>query len=463
MQQTVSEISSVENQINLFFHNYSLGKLLRQCGINKEKGISLEVLFQFLLALAFTGKNLFRHMEPSGSFDGIFKDVVYRFQNSTRANWRRFLLLLSTRIIVNRLEPLTDESNRKVLIVDDTLFLRDRSKHVELLARVHDHNTGRYHKGFRMLTMGWSDGSSFVPVLLSLLSSAKEKSRLAPMRDDLDKRTNGYKRRQESVRKSTDVLVDLVSLAMAAGIKARHLLCDSWFAFPGTIRKIRALGMHTVCMLKDMPKINYTFGERQVTLKALFKLVHKRPGRADVLATCLVSIGNDNKGQPVPAKIVFIRDRNSRSWLALLSTDTTLTDEEIVTLYKRRWDIETFFKIAKSFLKLAKECQSRTYDAMVAHATLVCCRYLMLEIGKRTTADPRTLGTLFHATCDEMRQTSFSEALAILLKLLGQVLKDIVRFSKEQVEHFVQQFVEKLPPVFRGRLLLLAAASPKSY
>ena len=154
MQQTVTEIISVENQINLFFHNHSLGKLLRQCNIRKEKGVSLEILLRFFLALAFTGKNLFRHMEPSGSFDGIFKDAAYRFQNSVKANWRRFLLLLSTRIIVSSLEPLTDESNRKVLIADDTIFLRDRSKHVELLARVHDHNTGRYHKGFRMLTMG---------------------------------------------------------------------------------------------------------------------------------------------------------------------------------------------------------------------------------------------------------------------------------------------------------------------
>jgi thiaminase len=100
---------------------------------------------------------------------------------------------------------------------------------------------------------------------------------------------------------------------------------------------------------------------------------------------------------------------------------------------------------------------------MVAHATLVCCRYLILEIGKRTKADPRTLGTLFHATCDEMQQTCFTEALAILLKLLGQMLKDIVGFSKEQIEHLVQQFIEKLPPIFRARLLLLAAESDKNY
>jgi len=462
MQPTVTEIASIENQINLFFHNHSLGKLLRQCNIRKEKGVSLESLFQFLLALAFTGKNLFRHMEPSGSCDGIFKDAAYRFQNSVRANWRRFLLLLSTRIIVNSLEPMTDESNRKVLIADDTLFLRDRSKHVELLARVHDHNTGRYHKGFRMLTMGWSDGGSFIPLLLSLLSSVEEKNRLAPMRGDLDKRTNGYKRRQESIRKSTDVLIDMVYVAMAAGVKARHLLFDSWFAFPATIRKIRTLGMHAVCMLKDMPKIHYTFEDGQVNLKELFKLLRKRPGRAKVLASCLVTIGNDDNGKPVPAKIVFIRDRNSKKWLALLSTDTTLSDEEIIKLYKRRWDIEVFFKMAKSFLQLAKECQSRSYDAMVAHATLVCCRYIILEIGKRTTADPRTLGTLFHSTCDEIRQASFTEALALLLKLLEQTLEAIVGFSKEQAEHLVQQFIEQLTPAFRGRLLLLAPVGVKN-
>lgn len=458
MKQNITEITSVENQISLFFQNHSIGNLLRHCNIKKEKGIPLDKLFQFLFALAFTGKNLFRHFEGSGSCDGIFKDAAYRFQNSVKANWRRFLLLLSTRIIVNQLEPMTDESNRKVLIVDDTLFLRDRSKHVELLARVHDHNTGRYQKGFRMITMGWSDGNSFIPLLFSLLSSTKEKNRLSPMRDNIDKRSNGYKRRKESIKKSTDVLVDLVSLAMASGIKARHLLFDSWFAFPLTIRKICALGMHTVCMLKDMPKIYYTFEDKQLTLKALYKLLRKRPGRAKVLASCLVSIGNDDKEQPISAKILFVRDRNSRSWLALLSTDTTLTDEEIIKLYKRRWDIEVFFKISKSFLKLAKECQSRSYDAMVAHATLVCCRYVMLEIGKRTTRDPRTLGTLFYATCDEIEQVSFTTALAILLKLFEQTLKNLFGLSKEQVQQFVKQFIEQLPSIFKGRLLLLASS-----
>lgn len=458
MQQIVAGFATVENRIHSFFHNHNLGLLLRQSNIRKEKGVSLDTLFQFLLSLAFTGKNLFRLLESPDSPDDISKDTVYRLLNSITANWRRFLLLLSTRVIVQRLLPLTDEATTKVLIADDTLYRRERSKKVELLARVHDHNTGRYVRGFRMLTLGWSDGNSFVPMMLSMLSSAKKKNRLAPMREDIDKRTNGYKRRQESKRKSTDMLVDMVAMAMTAGTTARHLLFDSWFAFPATIKRIHALGMHTICMLKDTGNKSYELLGWPLTLKELYHSVHKRCGRAKVLAEALVTIGNDDQGIPVSAKIVFVRDRSSKRWLALLSTDTTLTAEEIIQLYGRRWDIEVFFKMAKSFLNLAKECQSRSFDALVAQATLVCCRYIMLELLQRTTADPRTLGSLFHAVCDEMRQIGFTEALALLLDLLEETLNNCIGLCKEQVQRLIERFVATLPRAFRERLLLLAPA-----
>ena len=461
MSRIVAETVTLENQIKLFFHNHKLGELLRQSNIRKDKGVSLDKLFPFLLTMAFTGKNLFRLLATPDTSDippGIEKDVVYRFLNCVSSNWRKFLLLLSTRVIVQKLLPLTDDSTTKVLIADDTLYLRDRSKRVELLARVHDHNTKRYHRGFRMLTLGWSDGNSFVPMLFSMLSSAKEENRLAAMRKDLDKRTNGYKRRQESMKKSPDVLVELVKVAMAAGTKARHLLFDSWFSSPATIRRIHALGMHTICMLKDS-KTRYTFQGDAMTLKELFTWVRKRPGRTKILASVMVTIGEDDKGNPVAAKIVFVRDRSKKSWLGLLSTDTELADEEIVRFYGRRWDIEVFFKMSKSFLNLAKECQSRSFDALVAHTTVVLCRYIILELVRRTNADPRTLGNLFHATCDELRQRSFVEALALLLKLLEQSLNKLAGFTKELMLQLVEQFVAELPLPFKARMLLSALAT----
>lgn len=47
------------------------------------------------------------------------------------------------------------------------MYDRNRSKKVELLARCMDHSslTKRFYKGFRLLTMGWSDGATFMPLI----------------------------------------------------------------------------------------------------------------------------------------------------------------------------------------------------------------------------------------------------------------------------------------------------------
>src|ERR1035437_9944975 len=84
MSQIVPEIKPIEKRINLFFHNHKLGELLRQSNIRKDKGVPLDTLFQFLLTMAFTGKNLFRLLATTDTPDvppGIEKDVVYRFLN----------------------------------------------------------------------------------------------------------------------------------------------------------------------------------------------------------------------------------------------------------------------------------------------------------------------------------------------------------------------------------------------
>src|SRR5690606_21273955 len=66
-------------------------------------------------------------------------------------------------------------------------------------------------------------------------------------------------------------------------------------------------------------------------------------------------------------------------WLAILSTDCTLSDQEIIRIYGMRWDIEVFFKTTKSLLKLEKEFQSRSYDALISHTTIVFTRYIVLS------------------------------------------------------------------------------------
>ena len=82
------------------------------------------------------------------------KDTVYRFMKMTQVNWIRFTTVLSSRIIKDAIVPLDSEDRANVLIVDDSMFERNRSKKVELLTKVYDHAKHAYKFGFRMLTLG---------------------------------------------------------------------------------------------------------------------------------------------------------------------------------------------------------------------------------------------------------------------------------------------------------------------
>jgi hypothetical protein len=95
--------------------------------------------------------------------------------------------------------------------------------------------------------------------------------------------------------------------------------------------------MQVICMLKSMHKVYYGYNGQRLNLNALYKAVCKRRGRAKILASVIVTLGTDEQGNEVKGKIVFVRDRNQRKdWLALLSTDIDLTDEEIIRIYGKR-------------------------------------------------------------------------------------------------------------------------------
>ena len=58
----------------------------------------------------------------------------------------------------------------------------------------------------------------------------------------------------------------------------------------------------------------------------------------------------------VPVRFVYVRNRAKKNdYLVLVTTDMKLSEEEIVRLYGKRWGIEMFFKMCKSYLRLSKE------------------------------------------------------------------------------------------------------------
>lgn len=166
--------SSEQTKLQLFqaFKTLGIAKILRNSGIRKAKGVSAYEVFKFLFLLVFQGKNLYRYLDSKRSDKAVSNNTYYRFLNDNTYNWRRFLLTLSTKVI-SSISRLTKASRVRVLVLDDSVVTRNRSKSVELLARGYDHASRKYYKGFTMLSLGWSDGYSFIPVDFAMLSSAK--------------------------------------------------------------------------------------------------------------------------------------------------------------------------------------------------------------------------------------------------------------------------------------------------
>jgi len=173
-----------------YFSKLKIGSMLNKSDIIKTKGASPLELFTIVFNLAFIGKNFFEGVVRNKKID-VGKDAVYNFLNSSTYNWRRFTILLSRRIYFI-IKNLLNDSSEEVLIFDDSNYDRSRSKKVELLSRVYDHSTHKYLKGFRLLTLGWPDGNSFLGIDFALLSSTEKKNRYNEINPDIDKRTCGY-------------------------------------------------------------------------------------------------------------------------------------------------------------------------------------------------------------------------------------------------------------------------------
>ena len=289
-----------------------------------------------------------------------------------------------------------------------------------------------------------------MPVNSVLLSSENDKT-VINISEGIDKRTNAYKRRNLSRSKANDAMITLIKAAKAACIKASYVLFDSWFASPDSICKVRNLGYDVIAMVKKTSKVFYEYNGEMMTVCGIYKKNKKRRGRSKYLLSVNVNVVKND--DVIPAKIVFVRNRNKRSdYLCILSTDTSLTEDEIIRIYGKRWSIEVFFKVCKSCLCLTKECRSISFDAMTAHTAVVFTRYMMLSVENRESKDERSLGELFLYFSDEMSDITWIQAFQLLLQMFRTLLADNLDIADDEITALVDAFMDAIPTLLKTKL-----------
>ena len=362
----------LSKKMQVFFRRYQVSRILRAANAYKLRGVPVLSIFLLVFRMVFQQRSVYTQMHLQRTAMPFGKDTFYRFMNSCPIHWRRFTTELAAAIIHATLAPLTQADRINVLILDDSIYHRPRSKKVELLARLYDHAKKEFSYGFRMLTLCWSDGNTLLPVSHTLLSTENTKNRLREASRKVDARSNGGKQRKLAQQKATEVMLQLLQEAKAADI---------------------------------------------------------------------------------PVRLVFVRNRNHRKdWLVLVTTDMSLTAEEVIRIYGKCWGIEVFFKVCKSFLRLEKDCRSLSYDAMTAHVSIVFTRYMFLAVEQRECKDARSLGELFYLSVDELPDVCFVEAMRLLLLLFVERLQEKPMLDEGEIQGQLQGFLKELPVLLSQKL-----------
>ena len=143
-------------------------------------------------------------------------------------------------------------------------------------------------------------------------------------------------------------------------------------------------------MAKKTEKIHYL---HEGVMQDVKEILQETPKTA---YSCWSKQQAEKRGDSLPVRLVFVHSRNNRKdWLTLVTTDMSLMKEAVISIFGKRWEIEVFFKVCNSYLRLEKDCRVLSYDAMTAHVSIVLQRYMFLAVEQQESKADRSIGELF--------------------------------------------------------------------
>ena len=373
---------------------------------------------------------------------GFGKSTAYATLSEPEIKWMPMIEATAMQVTDNVFPPGTP----LFVVVDDTLVDRCycRNHNLELGSTQYDHNKHRWIMGYTMLLITITDGKTSVPITFRLVGAtdpddlpenARTKRAKRTIQEHqptenkhVDGRTCAGKLRKDATRKKPELLVEIVKHLTKKGLNVQGILMDSWFTCPSMIANLDALDMPVIGMLKNGNTRYYdretgeAFDVKEVTesLKQRLErgekledipLVKHAFSRKEIVHTT----ADGKKIKEVvytPVKIVWSRNwardsAKNKPFVALITTNIDLTDEEVVALYMYRWSIETFIKILKGSFGLYRGFHTRNFESNVASISLILIRYLVvLYINKQFMPEANFAETLkaLHPNATELNE-----------------------------------------------------------
>jgi hypothetical protein len=260
------------------------------------------------------------------------------------------------------------QSEAGVVIIDDSIEEKPYTDENDIVCWHYDHSKDRLLKGINFLTALYSSQGVSVPVGFHLVAKTEKY---------LDPKTQKEKRR--SPVSKNEVCRDLIKQAVKNRLPFRFVLFDVWFASAENMVFIKHQQQRDfICPLKANRKVALSKADKQ----------QGRYVRVDTLelqAPATREVYLEGVDFPlVLVKQVFTNEDGSVGIRYLVSSDTTLSFDDITTTYHKRWGVECYHKSLKQNVSLAKS-PTQTVTTQTNHFFAALCGFVKLEKLKMKT------------------------------------------------------------------------------
>jgi IS4 transposase len=254
------------------------------------------------------------------------------------------------------------QSDAAVLIVDDSIQAKPDTDESALICWHWDHTVGRSVKGInRLSALYYSQGMS-LPVAFELIKKTLWTT---------DKKTG--KRKRACPLTKNDYFRQMLQTCLENRLPFRYVLADLWFASAENMVFVKKThGKDFIFPLKDNRKV------------ALCRAAQERGAFVPVSSlelevNTVLEVWLEDVDFPLLlCKPVFTNKDGSPGVVYLLSSDTTLSAQEIATLYQKRWKVEEYHKSVKSNACFSKS-PTKTLRTPSNHLFACLWAYVKLE------------------------------------------------------------------------------------
>lgn len=247
------------------------------------------------------------------------------------------------------------ESSEGIISVDDTIENKPYSEENErsaarLISWHFDHTVGKSVKGINIVTFNYSNAFEELTTKLPIAFDLVRKDLLVEKTEKKDGKFITRMVRQASVSKIELVRQRLQVLVFQNHVTFKYVTFDTWYSDAGLITYIvKDLKKHCVCAIKDNRNICFDFDK--VAKQRSWIAVSEAEIEPDKAYQVYL------KGMDFPVtlvKKVYKHLDGSCGVQFLVSTDTTLSAEQVTNIYKKRWGSEELHRSLKQNTALEK-------------------------------------------------------------------------------------------------------------